>query len=62
MAERISPGGVFALWSDDPPDPVFQAALGEVFADTETHVVTFANPLTGADSASTVYVTQVPWR
>ncbi len=56
MAARIVPGGVFALWSDDPPDPVFQAALAEVFVDPVAHVVTFANPLTGGEPASTVYV------
>ncbi len=56
LALRIAPGGVFGLWSDDPPDPVFADALAEVFTQPETHVVTFANPLTGGESASTVYV------
>ncbi len=58
LAELLVPGGTFALWSDDPPDPVFEAALMEVFTDPETHVVTFANPLTRSGSASTVYVAQ----
>jgi len=56
MAELITPGGIFALWSDDPPDPVFEGALREVYVDVETHVVTFANPVAGGESASTVYV------
>lgn len=60
MAELIAPGGIFALWSDDPPDPVFEAALAGVFIDTETHVVAFANPITGGESASTVYVARRP--
>ncbi len=60
LAERIVPGGIFALWSDDPPDPVFEATLSEVFIDPATHVVSFANPLTGGESASTVYVAQAP--
>jgi spermidine synthase len=60
LAERIVPGGAFALWSDDPPDPVFQATLDEVFIDPATHVVRFANPLTGGESASTVYLAQTP--
>lgn len=56
LVEKLHPGGIFALWSDDPPDEGFMAALGEVFASCESHVVTFANPLRDNESASTVYV------
>jgi spermidine synthase len=56
LASRLHPGGVFALWSDDPPDVDFTALLGEVFASAEAHLVTFANPLTGGTSSNTVYV------
>jgi spermidine synthase len=56
LARHLTPGGVFALWSDDPPDVEFRAVLAEVFASTEAHVVTFPNPLTGHESANTVYV------
>jgi spermidine synthase len=56
VAGRLHPGGVFALWSDDPPDPEFVGVLEQVFATTEAHVVRFANPLTGGESANTVYV------
>ena len=59
LAEILAPGGVFGLWSDDPPDPEFEAALDAVFARRTTHVVTFANPITGGESASTVYVAQL---
>ncbi|CAN5660507.1 hypothetical protein BH11ACT8_BH11ACT8_12340 [soil metagenome] len=62
LAGSLVPGGVFALWSDDPPDPRFEAALDEVFEQPETHVVTFPNPLTGGESASTVYVARRPWK
>jgi spermidine synthase len=48
--------GVFALWSDDPPDDEFLPVLREVFADAEAHVVEFANPLTRGTAANTVYV------
>ena len=48
--------GVFALWSDDPPDDEFLPVLREVFADAQAHVVEFANPLTRGTSANTVYV------
>jgi spermidine synthase len=56
VAERLRPGGVFALWSDDPPDDAFMAALAQVFATHAAHVVTFANPLTGGEASNTVYV------
>ncbi|RLP85655.1 spermidine synthase [Micromonospora sp. BL4] len=56
LAALLRPEGVFALWSDDPPDAEFTAALTEVFATARAHVVPFANPLTGGESANTVYV------
>ena len=56
LAAILGPAGVFGLWSDDPPDPDFVAALDEVFDQCTAHVVSFANPLTGGESASTVYV------
>lgn len=56
LAAKLHPGGVFALWSDDPPEEGFMKALGEVFANCESHIVTFHNPLQDRDSASTVYV------
>lgn len=58
LAALLRPEGVFALWSDDPPDAAFTATLGEVFTTTRAHVVPFANPLTGGQSANTVYVAQ----
>jgi spermidine synthase len=56
IADRLNPGGVYALWSDDPPDQDYISVVEEVFASCEAHVVTFPNPLTGGDAASTVYV------
>ncbi|SCK30604.1 hypothetical protein [Streptomyces sp. WMMB 322] len=56
LAERLHPGGVFALWSDDPPEESFNSALAEVFAESASHVVTFGNPLHGGTSSNTVYV------
>jgi spermidine synthase len=56
LARHLHPGGVFALWSDDPPDPDFLRVLAEVFTTADAHVVTFPNPLTGGESANTVYV------
>ena len=56
LAAVLTPGGVFGLWSDDPPDADFEAALAAVLDRPTTHVVSFANPLTGGESASTLYV------
>lgn len=56
LGGALTPGGVFGLWSDDAPDPVFEAVLAEVFDHIETHVVSFPNPLIGGESASTVYL------
>ena len=56
LASHLHPGGVFALWSTDPPDEGFHIALSEVFAYYETHVVTFPNPIQDRDEANTVYV------
>ncbi|MBB5935873.1 spermidine synthase [Streptomyces zagrosensis] len=58
LADRLHPGGVFALWSNDPPDEEFTAALAEVFANSQAHVVNFDNPLQDGTSANTVYVAQ----
>jgi len=56
LAAQLHSGGVFALWSDDPPDDDFLAALRTVFSATKAHVVRFPNPLLDRESASTVYV------
>ncbi|MGH8791490.1 MAG: spermidine synthase, partial [Stackebrandtia sp.] len=55
LADRLHPGGVFALWSNDPPDDDFDAALAEVFATRSAHVVSFPNPLRRGVETNTVY-------
>jgi len=56
LAERLHPGGVFALWSNDPPDQAFTAALTETFADARTEIVRFDNPLQQREATATVYL------
>jgi spermidine synthase len=56
LRRLLKPHGVFALWSDDPPDQDFMTVLSSVYADTTAHIVNFPNPLTGGESANTVYV------
>ena len=56
LSGHLRPGGVFALWSDDPPDEQFLDTLGVVFATTRAHIVSFSNPVLDTNSQSTVYV------
>ena len=56
LAAHLHPGGVFALWSNDPPDPAFERALAGAFATTSAHVVTFDNLRGDHDASNTVYV------
>ncbi|WP_395968935.1 spermidine synthase [Actinomadura sp. 6N118] len=60
LAKHLHPGGVFGLWSNDPPDDDFHAALTKVFTETASHVVTFPNPVQGGESANTVYIARTP--
>ena len=59
LADRLNPGGVFALWSDDPPDEDYLSVLEQVFATCEAHLITFPNRITGGESANTVYVATI---
>ena len=56
LAGQLRAGGCFALWSNDPPEPAFQAALGEVFVDVAAEVVGFYNRLQDRESTNTVYL------
>ncbi|MET0673762.1 MAG: spermidine synthase [Microbacterium pygmaeum] len=56
LGRHLASGGVFALWSDDPPDDAFLFVLAQVFDRCSAHVVDFANALTGGISSNTVYV------
>lgn len=56
LDRHLAAGGVFALWSDDPPDADFMTELRAVFDDGAAHVVDFANAVTGGTSSNTVYV------
>ncbi len=59
LAAHLRPGGVFALWSSEPPEPAFTDKLGAVFATAVAHAVQFENPLLGRDDVNTVYVATV---
>lgn len=56
LAAQLRPGGVFALWSNDPPDADYTALLGRTFGSVTSHVVTFPSLAQEKDSTNTVYV------
>ena len=59
VRRRLAPGGVFALWSDDPPDAEFESVLAGVFPVCASRVVVFDNALTRGESANTVYIAKI---
>ena len=56
LAEKLHPGGIFGLWSNDPPEAEFTRLLESVFESSRTHIVTFPNPYMGGESSNTVYL------
>lgn len=56
LREQLKPDGVFALWADGEPDPLFTERLERVFRASESHTIRFENPLTGGTSLGAVYV------
>lgn len=56
MSNKLHEGGVFALWSDEPPAQDFIELLERTFPSCQSHVVSFPNPYTGGKSTNTVYV------
>lgn len=56
LSNKLHPGGVFGLWSNDLPDDEFMRLLESVFASVESHIVTFPNPYTGGESSNSVYL------
>lgn len=61
LAAGLDAGGVFALWSDDPPDGTFMSVVEAVFPSCDAHVVRFPNFYTGEESTATIYVATVGW-
>ncbi|NEE04191.1 spermidine synthase [Phytoactinopolyspora halotolerans] len=56
LARCLHPHGVFALWSNDPPDEEFTDTLSSVFAEVRAEIVSFHNPLQKAEATNTVYL------
>lgn len=56
LADKIHSGGIFGLWSNDPPEAEFTRLLDAAFHSSEAHVVAFPNPYTGGESTCTIYL------
>jgi spermidine synthase len=52
----LKPHGIFALWSNDPPEEIFLDILSRVFADARGHSIQFENPLQASTSTNGIYV------
>jgi spermidine synthase len=60
LAEHLRPGGVFSLWSNDPPDAAYAAQLAATFVDVRSEVVRFDSALLGREAQNTVYIARRP--
>ena len=56
MSAHLRPGGVFALWSFEPPEAAFVERLAASFASAEAHPVEFFNHHLDRDDLNTIYV------
>lgn len=56
VASLLRAHGVFALWSNDPPDAAFETLLASVFAATQARVVSFPDLRGDGHVTNTVYV------
>lgn len=59
FAQVLRPGGVFALWSDDPPAEGFTARLHAAFGRACSKPVVIDRPMAGTPMTQTVYLA---WR
>ena len=53
---HLLPGGVFGLWSNDPPDEGFERELSEVFGTSDAQVVTFDSSDERRPATNTIYI------
>jgi len=56
LGQHLQPGGVFAMWSNDPPEEGFMQSLLEVFHSAEQHIISFHNPYQDREATATVYI------
>ncbi|MGC5584956.1 spermidine synthase [Ornithinimicrobium sp. W1679] len=60
LAAHLRPGGVYALWSNDPPEEDYLSVLRAVLTDVSAEGVEFPNPLQERTATNTVYLATRP--
>ena len=58
VVRRLHPGGVFALWSADPPQEELIGCMKAAFADVVVHNQKFFNPLLNSEDTNWIVVAQ----
>ena len=56
LAINIKAGGMFGLWSNDKPDPIFVDVLKQAFGNARAEPIVFFNPIQERDFTQTVYL------
>jgi len=56
LKRHLRPNGVFAMWSNEPPDSVFVARLNSVFPHAAAVEIIFHNPLQDRDFTQSIYL------
>jgi len=56
VLQHLRPGGIFGLWSNEPPDARFTDRLSAVFAEAWAEAVVFHNPLQDRPFTQSVYL------
>jgi spermidine synthase len=56
LARHLAPRGVFGLWSNERPDPLFTERLAGVFDAARAETVRFYNPLQDKEAVQCVYL------
>ena len=59
LTDRLHPGGVFALWSADPPTRTLVDGLESVFSSVQVHESKFHNPLMHEDDVNYIFVARL---
>jgi spermidine synthase len=55
--DKLHPGGIFGLWSNDYPEDYFILLLNQVFDKSESHIIKFPNPyVLGTEVSNSVYL------
>jgi spermidine synthase len=60
LIKHIAPGGVFTLWSAEPPDESFMKSLGTTFQNVRSEVIEFFNPVMNMPDTNTIYIATRP--